>query len=178
MNRLGLLRFYHRVGLTAIPLKPRSKAPLVKWRNGWNPRPADLNSCGAVKRVLHWGMRCGENFAAVDCAYEKPFHNSTASHDLPAGRPVTRTGRGNHFWLKPTGIIRSRRLNDVEIKCLGTYVVDLPSIQPSSIAYLFEVPLMTPFSSMVCLCRPGLSCGKYITSLEVTKCCESRPESR
>lgn len=31
-----------QLGLAPIPLKPRSKEPLVKWGNDWSPVPQDL----------------------------------------------------------------------------------------------------------------------------------------
>ena len=73
----------------------------------------------------------------MDCDYGEALHTITVSRDLPTSCPVVKTGRGDHVWLKPSRPIRSQRLNDVEMKCPGTYVVDLPSIQPSSITHLF-----------------------------------------
>jgi len=37
MTRTDLLQLYLRLGLTLIPVKPRSKVPQVKWGDGWNP---------------------------------------------------------------------------------------------------------------------------------------------
>jgi hypothetical protein len=58
MTRTDLIRLYQQLGLTPIPLKPRSKEPLVKWGDGWNPTP-ELIAAWAAKPDINWGVRCG-----------------------------------------------------------------------------------------------------------------------
>ena len=38
------IEHYLSLGLTIIPLKPRSKKPLVRWGSGWNPSIDQLQS--------------------------------------------------------------------------------------------------------------------------------------
>jgi len=154
--------------LTSIRLKPYSKQTLIRWGHGWNAICQEFERWFANPKA-NIGLRCGDNLAVVDCDYEEAFHSITVTHDLATGCRVIRTGLGDHIWLKPIRPIQSRHLNGVEIKCFGTYVVVLPSVQPGGVAYFFEVPLMRPFSSRVYLCRPGLSCGEYTINLEVTR---------
>ena len=49
MNRFDLLQLYLRLGLTPIPLKPRSKEALVRWGDGWNPTPEELARWAALE---------------------------------------------------------------------------------------------------------------------------------
>jgi len=131
------LRLYRSLGLTAIPLKPRYKVPLVKWRDGWNPSPKELERF-ACDPSVNWGVRCGENLV-IDCDSADAFRSFTATHGLPPGCPVVKTGRGYHIWVKPKKPVSSQRLGNVEIKCLGSYIVAPPSIHPSGAPYVFEV---------------------------------------
>jgi hypothetical protein len=41
-----------RLGLTLIPLKPRSKVPLEKWRNRWNPTHEEFRACASLSLEL------------------------------------------------------------------------------------------------------------------------------
>lgn len=96
------LQLYLRLGLTPVPLKERSKEPLVKWRNGWNPTPEELEAW-ASKPNINWAVRCGDNLAGIDCDSEESFRNFTASHRLPPGCPIVKTSRGHHIWVELTG---------------------------------------------------------------------------
>jgi hypothetical protein len=66
-----LFRLCHCLDLTPIPLKPKSKVPLVKWSDdSWNPTLAELET-GASKPGINWGIRCGQNLAVIDFASQK-----------------------------------------------------------------------------------------------------------
>lgn len=130
---------YRQLGLILIPLKPRAKEPLVRWGDGWNPTREELGQWFANPRV-NIGVRCGENLAVVDCDSEETFRNFTATHDLPPGCPVVKTGHGYHIWVKPKRPLRSQLASGVEIKCLGSYVVAPPSIHPNGTHYIFVIP--------------------------------------
>ena len=60
---LAHLQRYLNLGLTPIPLKPHSKEPLVKWRNGWNPTLEDLKVWASDS--VNWGVSCGKSLAVV-----------------------------------------------------------------------------------------------------------------
>ncbi len=130
---------YRQLGLIRIPLKPRAKEPLVRWGDGWNPTREELGQWFTNPRV-NIGVRCGENLAVVDCDSEEAFRDFTATHDLPPGCPVVKTGRGYHIWVKPKRPLRSQLASGVEIKCLGSYVVAPPSIHPNGTHYIFVIP--------------------------------------
>jgi hypothetical protein len=74
-DTLAHLQLYLRLGLTPIPLKPRSKEPLVKWGNGYNPSDEDLEQW-ATQPDFNWGIRCGEELAVLDFDNQDSFHPS------------------------------------------------------------------------------------------------------
>jgi len=134
-----LLDICRRFNLVAIPLKPRSKVPLVKWSDeNWKPSPVELESW-ALTPGINWGVRGGENLAAIDFDSEDEYSHFIAKHRLPVDCPVVKTRRGQHIWVKPRKPIRSQRINGIEIKCLGGYVVAPPSVHPSGSPYVFIV---------------------------------------
>ena len=134
-----LFEICDRLDLTPVPLKPKSKVSLVRWSDeSWKPSPVELE-VWASKPGINWGVRCGENLAVIDLESEDEYLNFTAAHKLPPDCPVVKTGRGNHIWFKPRKPFRSQRVNGVEIKCLGSYVVAPPSIHPSGSLYVFKV---------------------------------------
>jgi len=138
MDRNDLLQLYVRLGLTPIPLKPRSKIPLVRWRRNWNPSPSDL-APWASQADTNWGVRCGPNLVAFDFDDSDSFRRFVASHQLPPGCPIVRTGRGFHIWVKPRRPVATRRVDGLEVKGRGSYVVAPPSVHPDGMAYTFEV---------------------------------------
>jgi hypothetical protein len=137
-NILVYLQLYQRLGLTPIPLKPRSKEPLVKWGDGWNPSPAELKQW-AAKPGINWGVRCGPQLVVLDFDTADAFYSFLQTHPEAGSWPRSRTGRGHHIWVKPRKPVRSQRLDGVEVKCLGSYVVAPPSIHPNGTDYTFEV---------------------------------------
>lgn len=137
-NVLALIELYQRLSLTPIPLKQRSKVPLVKWQDGWNPT-ADVLGHWLAKPGTNWGVRCGEKLAVLDFDSDDSFHSFLEAHPEANSWPRVKTGRGFHLWVRPKKPIRSQRLNAIEIKGVGSYVVAPPSIHPSGVPYAFEV---------------------------------------
>lgn len=137
---LSHLQRYLNLGLTPIPLKPHSKKPLVKWRNGWNPTLEDLK-VWASQSGINWGLRCGENLAVLDFDSEYAYHSFIKQHFLPIDCPVVKTQRGYHIWLRPKKVIPSRKLTQqgCELLCLGKQVVAPPSMHPNGRPYTFQV---------------------------------------
>ena len=122
------LQHYSSLGLTIIPLKFRSKRPVVRWGNGWNPSIEQLQSYFTIPANV--GVLCGKSLAVIDCDSDKAYFDFITTHALPPDCPVVKTGRGYHVWVKPKKPIRSQRVGSIEIKCLGSYVVAPPSIHP------------------------------------------------
>ena len=124
------LQLYQRLGLTRIPLKLRSKEPLVKRGDGWNPIPEEL-AHWSTKLGLNWAVRCNPELAVLDCDCQDAYHKFAREHALPPGYPVVRTGRGFHIWGKPLKPMRSQRLDGTGAKCIGSYIVAPPSVHPN-----------------------------------------------
>jgi len=76
---------YVKIGLTPIPLKPRSKEPLVRWRNGWNPTYEELQAWATASKNLNWAVRCGPELAALDFDSPQDFDPFCNEHHLPLG---------------------------------------------------------------------------------------------
>jgi len=132
------LDVYFHLGLVPIPLKPRSKEPLVRWRDGWNPTFEQLDTW-ASQPSINWAVRCGENLAVLDFDSDDSFHSFLEAHPEANSWLRVRTGRGFHLWVRSMKAIHSQRIDNVEVKCLGSYVVAPPSIHPSGVSYAFEV---------------------------------------
>ena len=138
MNVRDHLQLYLNFGLIPIPLKPRSKEPLVRWGNGWNPTQKELQ-LWASRPGINWAVRCGDKLAVIDCDSEDAYSHFIDTHKLPRDCPVVKTGRGYHIWFKPRAPVKSQRVDGTEIKCLGSYIVAPPSIHPNGTPYAFLV---------------------------------------
>jgi len=152
-NILAYLQHYQHLGLTPIPLcapKPEGsclqhgtdcphpgKRPLVRWRNGWNPTAEELEQRNS--KGCNWGVRCGPELAAWDFDATGAFHRFLQVHPEVNSWPRTRTGRGFDLWVRPKKPVRSQRLDGVEVRCLGSYIVAPPSIHPTGTPYTFEI---------------------------------------
>jgi len=119
-NISDYLQVYLDLGLTFIPLKPRSKEPLVKWGNGCNPTLKELKR-RARQPGINWGIRCGAEMAALDFDTENALRSFIEAHPEANSWPRSKTGRGYHLLMRPKKSIRSQRLNGIEIKCPGSY---------------------------------------------------------
>ena len=60
---LPLIRSYHRHGLSLVPLKPRSKIPLVKWKEY---QLANDDLLRFLAQDTNWAIRCDRGFHALD----------------------------------------------------------------------------------------------------------------
>ena len=124
------LELFHHLDLIPIPLKPKSKIPLVKWSDeSWKPTPVELEAW-ASKPGVNWGVLCGENLAVIDFDSEDDYFGIITALELPPDCPVV---------VKPKKPIRSQRVGSIEIKCLGSYVVAPYSVHPCSVPYVFRV---------------------------------------
>lgn len=120
------LQLYLSLGLTPVPPKFRCKQPLVRCGNGCNP---------AREELMQWSLTTNLNGFDSDLA----FRNFAATHNVLPRCPLVKTGRGYHIWLRPRKPVPSQRIGDVEIKCLGSYIVAPPSIHPNGARYVFLV---------------------------------------
>jgi hypothetical protein len=134
-----MLTSYNHHGLSLVPLKPKSKIPLVKWKE-YQLTNDDL--LRFITQDTNWAIRCDENFHALDFdnpeTYERFIQGEGA---ILKDAPTIRTSRGYHVWFKPKKPVKSFSRDGVEVKGLGSLLVVPPSIHPSGIAYQFEKPL-------------------------------------
>ena len=144
---LNLLTHYLSLGLTLIPLKPRSKRPLVRWTSpNWGGTKEELAPY-LRRKILNWSIRCGAYLVVLDFDTPASYYQFIAVHQLPPGCPIVKTGRGVHIWLRHKQPFRSFNLPDLglEVKAVGNYIVVPPSIHPDTgQPYQFLVPLNGP----------------------------------
>jgi len=133
---LRLLKWYHNHGLNLVPVKPRAKVPMVKWKDYQLSTQDFLHF---LAQGANWAIRCSDNFHALDFDNAETYTIFMEDNGrLLKDAPIVRTGRGYHIWFKPRRPINSFSQNGVEVKGLGSLVVVPPSIHPSGVTYHFE----------------------------------------
>lgn len=132
---------YLNYGFSVIPLKPKSKLPLIAWKEFILPRKAVV---GYVRRKVNWAIKSGR-IAPNRFAYFLDLDDKRTLPEIieviPADAPIVSTARGYHVWLCSDEQIKTRRLEGIEIHGEGSYVVVPPSIHPSGYQYKFIRPL-------------------------------------
>ena len=138
-ERLQILKTYHQRGLSLIPLKPKSKIPMVKWKDY---RLTNEDLLRFLAQDTNWAIRCDESFHALDFddvgTYQRFIQGEGA---IIKDAPTIRTSRGYHVWFKPKTPVKSFSKDGIEIKGMGSLIVIPPSIHPSGSEYYFETPL-------------------------------------
>ena len=67
VGTLQLLNSYHQRGFNLIPMKPRAKIPLVKWKEY---RLSNEDLLRFTSQDTNWAIRCDKGFHALD--FDKP----------------------------------------------------------------------------------------------------------
>jgi len=141
MDKVSILRqlmSYHQKGFNLIPLKPRDKIPLVKWKEY---RLSNQDLLKFIDQSANWAIRCDNGFHALDFDSTERFERFIRENGgYFKGAPVIRTGRGYHIWFKPKRPVSSFNRDDIEIKGLGSIIAIPPSIHPSGAEYQFVKP--------------------------------------
>lgn len=138
LHRLWLLKSYRNDGFSLVPAKPRSKIPMVKWKEY---RLTNKDFLHFLAQDANWAIRCDDNFHAFDFDDAEVYVRFMQEKGkLLKNAPVIRTGRGYHVWFKPKRPVNTFSVDSVEVKGLGSLVVVPPSIHPSGVAYQFEKP--------------------------------------
>ncbi len=141
MDRVGtlqMLKSYHQRGFSLIPLKPRAKIPLVKWKEY---RLSNEDLLRFTSLDTNWAIRCDGGFHALDFDNPETYERFIQENgEYFNGAPVIRTGRGYHIWFKPKRPISSFTQNGIEVKGLGSLIAIPPSIHPSGAEYQFVKP--------------------------------------
>jgi hypothetical protein len=137
-STLQTLKSYHQRGFNLIPLKPRAKIPLVKWKEY---RLSNEDLLRFTSQDTNWAIRCDRGFHALDFdnpeTYEKFIQENGGYF---SGAPIVRTGRGYHIWFKPKRPVTSFNWDGIEIKGLGSLIAIPPSVHPSGAEYQFIKP--------------------------------------
>lgn len=135
---------YFALGFSVIPLQPKGKLPLIKWKTFILPRQAIQ---GYVDRGCNWGI-CGGLLPSGKYLYFIDLDSKSMLPSiyelLPAGTPTVSTSRGFHLYLTWNEPVKTRRLEGIEIRGEGAYVVAPPSVHPSGHHYKFIRPLRMP----------------------------------
>lgn len=152
------LDLFLRLGLTPVSLKPRPKQPLVRWANGCNPSTRELEHW-ASQPGLNWGVRCGPEPADLDFDTMEASHSFLQDHPEAISWPRVKTGSGYHIWLKPKRSAKSQSVDATEIKCLSSYVLAPPSINPGGTHCIFLVALYGTLPAVDIEARFGLPIG-------------------
>lgn len=156
---IDFARLYLENGLSIIPLKPRSKEPLIPWKEYQEKSPTN-------KEIEEW-FRNNNNNIAIVCGsvsrnlvvidfddiekfkvFLKGVDNLKDSIRFSiANTWWVRTGKGVHVYLRITDIdekdfkqlfrTKPRLVEGVDVKAEGGYVVAPPSIHPSGRQYEF-----------------------------------------
>ena len=141
MDRVGtlqMLKSYHQRGFSLIPLKPRAKIPLVKWKEY---RLSNEDLLRFTSLDTNWAIRCDGDFHALDFDNPETYERFVQKNgEYFNGAPVVRTGRGYHIWFKPKRPISSFTQDGIEVKGLGSLIAIPPSIHPSGAEYQFVKP--------------------------------------
>ena len=154
--------FYLEAGLSIIPLKPRSKEPLIPWKEFQERR-------ATREEAYKWFERCPDcniaivtgavsgNLVVIDFDNADKYYEfiQRAREELPeelqykiATTWHVRTGKGFHIYFrvvtsadrfKEKFRTKPRLAEGVDIKAEGGYVVAPPSVHPSGAQYCFHI---------------------------------------
>ncbi len=138
---------YQKLGLSVIPLKPKSKEPLILW--------SDFQSRVATeKEIQFWwttwpfanvGIVTGKvsGVVVVDLDGKEGINQASI---LKLSSPVTSlTGNGKHLWYKHPNspVLNAVRLyQGIDIRGDGGYVLAAPSVHPNGSRYRWIRPLL------------------------------------
>lgn len=136
------------MGVSPIPVIPRTKMPAVDWKM-WQDRTPP------IKVVDHWfrgkdeniGVICGgkHNLCIIDFDDIDQYHifrrdtNNTCENFSRVAKYTyrVRTPRGMHLYLFTEKRENSRKYPEthIDVRCSGNYTLVPPSIHPSGLAY-------------------------------------------
>ena len=139
------LELYRRLGLNVIPLKPRSKEPLIQWGELQQRKATDDELKRWFSRGdVNVGIVCGSvsgNLAVLDFESLESFERffGRKPEDLAGETIVVRTSRGYHAYFRSGKPIESFKVRELQldVKGEGSYVAAPPSIHPSGSRYEF-----------------------------------------
>jgi len=129
-------------GFSVIPLKPRSKEPLIQWAKYQAIRASEeqVREWWTMQPDANIGVVTGQvsGLVVVDIDSQEGYQTlEMAEIDLSDFiTPSARTGRGMHYYFQdPDNAIGSFRFHGGDVKSDGGYVVAPPSIHPNGPLY-------------------------------------------
>ena len=146
VSTLDMALFYHHLGCSVLPLKPRSKQPALRTWKPYQDRRPERNE------LMRWFGRDGKNIAVVcgdvsgrlvvrDFDSDASYRNwQTEYPDASKSLPTVATCQGFHVYARSAESIPSRHLDDGEIRSNGHYVAAPPSIHPDGPTYSWTIP--------------------------------------
>jgi len=147
---LDYASFYVSYRLSVIPLRPREKVPLVRWEQYQKEPPT-------LEEVQRWfkgtnnniAIVCGKvsgNLVVIDFddagVYEKfvkEVEGNAELKDIIDSTWLIKTGKGFHIylWVDTNKPVKTGKLQKIDIKGEGGYVVAPPSLHPNGKRYEF-----------------------------------------
>jgi len=137
------LAYRQDFGWSVIPTHPTTKKPLVKWED-FQRTPADEAT------IREWYRRWP--FAGVAIVTGAVSRLWVVDVDSDAGRaqleplplppvPTVKTGKGEHRYFSRPGALRNtaKKIDGVDTRGDGGYVIAPPSIHPSGVPYAWSV---------------------------------------
>jgi hypothetical protein len=132
------IRFYHRQGLSVIPLKPRSKEPAINWKEYVQRQPTDEEIENWIREYWNGSNPCNVGIVAgvggigiIDVDREDVLY--LLFDGIPTDTWVAQTGKGWHVYLKVSScwFDNIEASGVVEFKVKNKYCVAPPSIHPT-----------------------------------------------
>jgi hypothetical protein len=142
---LIFIELYRRLDFSIIPLKARSKEPVIKWSE-FETRKATEEELKQwfSKEDVNVGIVCGSvsgNLAVLDFESREAFARffEKTPDELADSTLVVKTARGYHLYVKTDKPISSFKIPELQldVKGEGGYVAAPPSIHPTGIKYEF-----------------------------------------
>ena len=133
---------YLKLGLSIIPLRPRSKEPLIAWTEFQKRRPAEEEIRSWFQRWpnANLGIVTGTISGVVVIDLDGPEGIAQAQKLTLTSAVVSITGNGKHLWYRaPKDIVQNavKSLPGLDVRGEGGYVVVPPSIHESGRRYHF-----------------------------------------
>lgn len=166
-------------GWAVIPIRPRSKQPLVRWVPYQQRRPREIELRAWWRRwpKANLGIVCGGISGLMVLDLETGVKLDAANPMPISPTVVTGTG-GRHYYLKLAECVEAPSVNlrgcgiQGELKGEGTYVVAPPSVHPSGVPYEWAIrpedePLAPPPAWVLKLMHQKLEEKRHTSSCSV-----------
>jgi hypothetical protein len=144
---LAYALWYAKLGFRVIPLKERSKEPLIAdWPNKATTDEATIRGWWAKWPKANIGLATGRYGDGYFCVLDfdprngGDWYGEAGPETLPPTWVVHTGGGGRHYYYRTRELLRGAKLEaGVDLKGEGGYVVAPPSIHPEGGPYVWEV---------------------------------------